>query len=195
VYSLSLSVATPSVGVFFSIRQLEFHRIIILTRFVTCYFCFVFLKRYLLLLFVVGSAFLFFVAPSLAVFYVASKFNQDVSKWNTGAVTNMWASKCTLSPSLATPSAVVFFNIRQLEFHRITILTRFVIFVFLKRYLFLVVCGGLVFLFFVAPSLAVFRGATVFNADVSEWNTGAVTTMQSSKCTLSPSLWPRLPLS
>ena len=33
-----------------------------------------------------------------------------------------------------------------------------------------------------------------FNADLSKWNTGAVTTMRYSKCTLSPSLWPRLPL-
>ena len=63
---------------------------------------------------------------SFAVFYQASMFNQDVSKWNTGVVTNMNSSKCSLSLSLymATPSAVVFLNIRQLEFHRITILTR-----------------------------------------------------------------------
>ena len=27
-------------------------------------------------------------------------FNADLSKWNTGAVTNMRVSKCTLSPSL-----------------------------------------------------------------------------------------------
>ena len=67
------------------------------------------------------------------------------------------------------------------------------VFVCLKRYLF-VVCGGLIFLFFVAPSLVVFNSASAFNQDVSNWNTGAVTTMRSSKCTLSPSLWPRLPL-
>ncbi len=30
-----------------------------------------------------------------------------------------------------------------------------------------------------------------FNADLSNWNTGAVTSMFWSKCTLSPSLWPR----
>ena len=57
---------------------------------------------------------------------------------------------------------------------------------------------GWSFFLFVAPSLAVFRGArgrpTVFNQDVSKWNTGAVTNMGYSKCTLSPSLWPRLPL-
>ena len=39
--------------------------------------------------------------PSLlAVFLFASAFNQDVSKWNTGAVTTMAYSKCTLSSSL-----------------------------------------------------------------------------------------------
>jgi surface protein len=54
-------------------------------------------------------------------------FNADLSKWNTSAVTNMWASKCSPSLSVATPSVVVSLNIRQLEFHRITILTRFVI--------------------------------------------------------------------
>ena len=61
----------------------------------------------------------------------------------------------------------------------------------------LVVWWGLVFLFFVAPFslLAVFYQASAFNQDVSTWNTGAVTTMYQSKCTLSPSLWPRrLPL-
>ena len=55
--------------------------------------------------------FFFCVASSLAVFDGASEFNQDVSKWNTGAVTNMQQSKCTLSPlSVATPSAVVYFE-------------------------------------------------------------------------------------
>ena len=37
-----------------------------------------------------------------------------------------------------------------------------------------------------------FESKTSFNNDLSKWNTGAVTTMASSKCTLSPSLslWP-----
>ena len=51
---------------------------------------------------------------------------------------------------------------------------------------------GLVFLFVVAPFslLAVFEFASAFNQNVSTWNTGAVTTMEKSKCTrsLSPSL-------
>ena len=74
-----------------------------------------------------------------------------------------------------------------IEFHLITILTRSVILLFLERYLF-VVCGGLFFLISClhpSLSLTVFAQASVFNRDVSKWNTGAVATMQSSKCTLS----------
>ena len=136
-----------------------------------------------------GWSFLLFVAPSLAVFRFASKFNSDVSKWNTGAVTSMSGSKCALSPSLWPRLPLLcILNIRHFEFHRITILTRFVFFVvvFLNgTCTIFVVCGGLVFLFFVAPSLAVFYQASDFNQDVSKWNTGAVTTMSYSKCTLS----------
>ena len=83
---------------------------------------------------------------------------------------------------VATPSFVVFLNIRQLEFHQISILTRFVIlFCGFGNGTFFVVCGGLIFLFFVAPSLAVFHYASSFNQDVSKWNTGAVITMVNSK--------------
>ena len=68
----------------------------------------------------------------------------------------------------------------------------FSLFCGLKRDLFVVVCvwWGLVFLFFVAPFslLAVFYRARAFNQDVSNWNTGAVTSMERSKCTLSLSL-------
>ena len=49
-------------------------------------------------------------------------------------------------------------------------------------------------LYFLLHSLAVFREAAAFNQDVSKWNTGAVTTMELSKCNLSNSLSPRLPL-
>ena len=110
-----------------NIRHLEFHWITILTRVVVL--CCVF-ETVPLLLFVVGWTFFFFVAPSLAVFYGANKFNQDVSKWNTGAVTTMYQSKCTLSlPSLWPRLPLLcILNVRQLEFHRITILTRSVIF-------------------------------------------------------------------
>jgi surface protein len=71
-------------------------------------------------------------------------------------------------------------------FRRITSLTRFVLF-------FLWFETGWVwsFFFFVAPFslLAVFRGASVFNQDVSTWNTGTVITMTKSKCTLPLSLF------
>ena len=61
----------------------------------------------------------FFVAPFslLAVFHTASAFNQDVSTWNTAAVTTMEGSKCTLSLSLSVAWDVVEY-IRQLEVHR-----------------------------------------------------------------------------
>ena len=95
------------------------------------------MKRYLLLLFVWWVwSFFFFVASFslLAVFSSAWAFNQDVSKWNTGAVTTMANSKCarSLSLSVATaPSVVVwcFECIRQLEDRRVTSLTRLVLFV------------------------------------------------------------------
>jgi surface protein len=104
------------------------------------------------------------------VFNSASVFNQDVSKWKTGAVTNMWNSKCT-----------------QVSSDHNSDIRFIILFFILKRYLF-VVCGGLIFLLFVALSLVVFNSASAFNQDVSKWNTGAVTTMLNSKCTLPPPL-------
>jgi surface protein len=113
VLVLPLSVATPSVGVILNVRQLEFHRITILTRFIIL-FC-VFVKRYTCTfcccLWWVGLSFSLW-HPLFAVFASASAFNQDVSKWNTGAVTNVYYSKCTLSPlslSVATPSVLLCF--------------------------------------------------------------------------------------
>jgi len=87
---------------------------------------------------VVDLASLFFVAPFtlLAVFTgwdtpSGMPFNQDVSKWNTGAVTTMEWSKFTLSPSpwpRRLPLWCVVEYIRQLEVRRVTIsLTRFVL--------------------------------------------------------------------
>jgi len=63
-------------------------------------------------------------------------------------------------------------------------------FVLFLEWHFVVVCGGLFFCFFVAQPLAVFAEASVFNSDVSKWNTGAARNMKFSKCYL----WPRLPL-
>ena len=102
----------------------------------------------------------FFDALSLAVFYYADAFNQDVSKWNTGAVRTMESSKCNLSPSVRLPLC---FLIQQLEFHLITIHTRSVIFV-------VVVLWWVVVSFFDAPTLAVFESHCEFNQDVSKWS-------------------------
>jgi surface protein len=97
---------------------------------------------------------------------------------------------------VATPFRCCVFEYTTLEFHRITILTRFVTFLFWNG-TFFVVCGGLWSFFSLLHPfslLAVFYGASAFNSDVSKWNTGAVTDMDTSKYTLSPSLcWPRLP--
>ena len=153
------------------------------------------------MLFVVGLVFLFFVAPFslFAVFQSASAFNQNVSKWNTGAVTTMSGSKCTrsLSLSVATvPSVVVCCSIyiRQLEVRRVTSLTRFVLFFSLSFLWFETGPFLLLFVWWVwsFSLLAVFSGASVFNQDVSKWNTSAVTDMHNSKCTLSLPLLPLL---
>ena len=92
----------------------------------------------------------------LSVFNTASVFNQDVSTWNTGAVTSMYGSKCKISllfvlppppylciPSsislttrliyMYTPSAVGYFNIT----------TTRVLFVHNSHTFCYVVCGGL----------------------------------------------------
>ena len=146
------------------------------------------------LLYVVGWSRLFFVAPSLAVFYGAQAFDQDVSKWNTGAVTTMQSSKCTLSSLWPRLPLLCILNIDDSSFigsqfsHVL-----FFCFVVLKRFSFVVVWGGLVTAFSLLHP-TVFGYASAFNQDVSKWNTGAVWTMNFSKCTLSPSLWPRLPL-
>ena len=53
-----------------------------------------------------------------------------IGDWDVSAVTTMEKSKCTLSPSLWPRLLLLcLLNIRQLEFHRITLLTRFVLFV------------------------------------------------------------------
>jgi surface protein len=131
-------------------------------------------------LFVVGMVFPFVVAPSFAVFNTASAFDQDVSKWNTAAVTRMDNSKCTASPSFCGHAPV-----DNLEFHWITILTRFDIFVFVRY-----CCWWWIGLSFPCCmlSFAVFERASVFNQNLSKWNTSAVTDLQSSMCTLSLSL-------
>jgi surface protein len=99
----------------------------------------------------------------------------------------------SLSLAVATPSVVVVLNTttRVLSDHNSHPFCCFVL--WFETVLFVVVGGGLVFfLSLLHPLLAVFANAHAFNQDVSKWSTGAVTTMHGSKCTLSPSLWPRL---
>ena len=103
-------MATPSAVVYFEYTTTRVssadH-----TSHMFCSFCCCVFETVPFLLFVVGWSFFFFVARSLAVFYSASVFNQDVSKWNTGAVITMYRSKCTLSLflSVATPATVEYF--------------------------------------------------------------------------------------
>ena len=85
------------------------------------------------------------------------------------------------------PSAVVSFEYtttRVLSDHNSHTFCNFNLCVF-ETVPFFVVCGGLVCLFFFAPSLAVFYKASKFNQEVSNWNTGAVKNMEYSKCTFS----------
>jgi surface protein len=63
------------------------------------------------------------------IFQDQDSFNADLSKWNTGAVTSMFKSKCNLSQYLCHSSVLVFL-IRQLEFHLNSILM-FWVFLFL----------------------------------------------------------------
>ena len=107
--------------------------------------------------------FSFFVAPSLAVFDGARAFNSDISKWNTGAVTTMYMSKCRFA-------LLCFFD----NSHTVC----YCFCLWNGTFVVLVV---LFFSLFVVPLFAVFRSAMVFNSDVSKWNTGSVTTMLSSK--------------
>ena len=129
------------------------------------------------------------------MFAYTSAFNQDVSKWNTGAVTTMKNSKCTLSSCLlaTAPSVVVCLNIydnsRFVGSQKSHTCCSFYCVCGLKRDL-VVVCGGFGS-FFSLLHPTVFRTAYAFNQDVSKWDTRAVTNMYQSKCTRSLYLWPR----
>ena len=93
---------------------------------------------------------------------------------------------------LTTPSV---FNTttQEFEFHQITQFSHVVFsFVFGMEFF----CW-IFFFFSCIVTFAVFYGLVEFNSDVSKWNTGAVTSMERSECTLSsspwPHVWPRLP--
>ena len=128
MYSLSPSLwprRLPFRCVVEYIRQLGVRQVTSLTR-VVLFFVVCGLKRDLCCCFFL-----------LAVFYRASAFNQNVSTWNTGAVTTMQWSKCTLSPSLlaTAPSVVVLWcvveYIRHLEVRRVTKVSHVVVLSFL----------------------------------------------------------------
>ena len=198
------------------IRQLEVRRVTRLTRVVLVFGCG--LKRDLCCCCLCGGfgLSLFIVAPFslLAVFYRASAFNQDVSKWNTGAKTvmsNMFESAAAFADNTffcagSWPTSVI----RASDFVGSGVTDFSCSNTFLHNVMFKSVvddwCGT-----DAAKKTAVqtahgpiedwdvsritnmnklFKDKTSFDNDLSKWNTRAVTTMQDSKCTLSlsPSL-------
>ena len=107
---------------------------------------------------------LFFVRLlSCVAFMWANSFNADISKWNTGAVTDMTYSEYTHH------AVVTFVECSSVCFvHSL--------FFFLLCVLFLHLC------FFVRLlSCVAFAWTNAFNADITHWNVGAVTDMSNSK--------------
>ena len=92
-------------------------------------------------------------------FLAAKAFNADISNWNTAAVTNMGQSTST-PPSCF---CCCLFHLNSTH----------------SRYFFLTISR---FSLYVHPPTA-FYSASKFNADVSKWNTAAVTTMDYSTST------------
>jgi len=97
--------------------------------------------------------------PSCVAFVHAKAFNGDISKWDTGNVEDMHASKCsqsTLLLLLGSKRCVCFLT-----------------------YIFPMLC----FLFYLLlpfVSCAAFNGAEDFNGDISKWNTNKVDDMSFS---------------
>ena len=152
------------------------------------------------MLFVVGwrLVFLFFVAPSLLQCFIKHLCSIRTCPHGIRGWWQIWIPVSVLSLPLCGHAfrccVFEYTTTRVSSNHNSHTLCYFVL--CLERYFF-VVCGGLVFHFFVAPFsllavFAVFGYASVFNQDVSNWNTGAVITMESSKCNFASSLWPRL---
>ena len=153
MYSLSLSVATPSAVVYFeytTTRVSPDHNSHTFCHFVLCLWNGTFFV-------VVGWSFFSVLHPLLQCLI---KHLRSIRTCPNGIRVRwqIWeeVSVLSLPLSVATPSPdplLCILNVRQLEIHRITLLTRFVLFVlvFLKWYSFLlfVVCWS--FLFFVAP--------------------------------------------
>jgi surface protein len=143
-------------------------------------FCVVFSKRYLFCcLWCVWS---FFSLLHPAVFDSASAFNQDVSNWNTGAVTDMrymFESASVFNQDVSKWNTGAVTTIDGM-FRGASAFNQDV-----SKWN----TGA------VTTMEEMFSNAENFNQDVSKWNTGAVTTMYRSKCTLSllsiSVLWPR----
>ena len=113
-----------------------------------------------------------------AVFGWAGAFNGDLSAWQVGEVTNMDGSTYTLSLPLQDR---VYFRLSLFPFFIVLALIFFFnLFLSLDFSLSLCCCG------------AVFNGATAFNGDLSAWQVGKVTTMQSSTYTLPSPLQDRV---
>ena len=85
--------------------------------------------------------------------------NIDISKWNTSRVTTMHSSTYIFF-STHINCHCIFVNV--LDFFLLLILSFFII----------------------LTQLSAFYNAQLFNADISAWDVGAVTTMVSSKCTI-----------
>ena len=111
----------------------------------------------------------------LAAFYKAYAFNSDLSKWETGKVTDMAASKC-IQLCTCTLLGVVLFSKQEKATHTS--------FVFLGTCCVFCLWGVAVLFECCDALLAAFRNAVAFNSDLSKWQTGKVTTMYRSKCTL-----------
>jgi surface protein len=174
-------------------------------------------------MFVVGWSFFSLLHSSLAVFSYATAFNQDVSKWNTVRVVftdGMFKGAAAFTDNTffcagstntgSWPTSVI----KASDFDGSGVTDFSCSNTFLHNVMFQRViddwCGtdaakktavqtahGSIEDWDVSRITImnnVFEKKTSFNSDLSKWNTSAVTTMFSSKCTFSPFLWPRLPL-
>ena len=97
--------------------------------------------------------------PSCVAFVHAKAFNGDISKWDTGNVENMHASKCSQSTLLFTP-----------WFQKMCLIS----------YLYFSDACFLFYLLLPFVSCAAFNGAEDFNGDISKWNTNKVDDMSFS---------------
>jgi len=120
------------------------------------------------------TIFLFSLTYTPTAICSASKFNADISKWNTAKVTTMQSSTSTSPSFFCCPLCGSF----SLEFCLFTLPVAFFFLVFSIFFFF-----GLFQQIRHRHPPTAFQYATVFNADISKWNTTAVTTMHLSTST------------